>query len=99
MEITSRGKHESGDTQWEESNMRVYSKSEVRLVEILDKLCQNVDRGEDQCHALAETLEVPIENWFLNLQDDEPDFHNWLCVETHQVCCPPNYYGKKIIFK
>lgn len=30
MELTARGKHESGDTAWEEQKMRVYRKSEVR---------------------------------------------------------------------
>lgn len=95
MKGTSRGKHESGDTNWEESNLKVFSKSEVRLVEILDNfLCQNVDRGEDQCHTLADLLEKPIEEWFLHNQDTAPDFHNWLCVENHKVCCPTNSYGK-----
>lgn len=48
MERTSRGKFEGGDADWEEKKLRSYSNSEVRLVEIQEKLCSDVSKGEDQ---------------------------------------------------
>lgn len=93
MDKTARGNHQGGDTAWEEERLRSYKSSEVRLVEIQDTLCKDVSRGEDQCHTLAEQLEEPIEEWFHNLQDVSPDFHNWLCVRNTTVCCPANHFG------
>jgi hypothetical protein len=48
MERTARGKFEGGDAAWEEERLGSYSRSEVRLVEIQEKLCTNVERGKDQ---------------------------------------------------
>lgn len=48
MERTSRGKFEGGDADWEEKKMRQYANSEVRLVEIQEKLCTDITRGENQ---------------------------------------------------
>lgn len=48
MTKTARGKFEGGDADWEEKKLRSYSNSEVRLVEIQEKLCSEVSRGEDQ---------------------------------------------------
>ena len=49
LERTSRGKFEGGDAAWEEKNQgKGYSISEVRFVEIQEKLCAGVDRGEAQ---------------------------------------------------
>ena len=50
MERTSRGKFEGGDADWEEKKLRSYSNSEVRLVEIQEKLCSDVSKGEDQVY-------------------------------------------------
>ena len=49
LERTSRGKLEGGDTAWEEKNQgKGYATSEVRFVEIQEKLCRDVSRGEIQ---------------------------------------------------
>ena len=48
MERTARGKFEGGDADWEEKKLRTYANSEVRLVEIQEKLCTDLTRGEDQ---------------------------------------------------
>lgn len=48
MERTARGKFEGGDAAWEEERLGSYSRSEVRLVEIQEKLCSSVERGKDQ---------------------------------------------------
>ena len=48
MARTARGKFEGGDADWEEKKLRSYSNSEVRLVEIQEKLCTDVKKGENQ---------------------------------------------------
>ena len=49
VERTSRGKFEGGDAAWEEKNQgKGYATSEVRFVEIQEKLCTDVDRGQAQ---------------------------------------------------
>jgi hypothetical protein len=48
MERTARGKFEGGDAAWEEERLGSYSRSEVRLVEIQEKLCSGIERGKDQ---------------------------------------------------
>ncbi len=48
MERTARGKFEGGDADWEESRLGNYATSEVRLVEIQEKLCTDIAKGEDQ---------------------------------------------------
>lgn len=48
MTRTARGKFEGGDADWEEKKLRSYSNSEVRLVEIQEKLCSGVIKGENQ---------------------------------------------------
>ena len=48
LERTARGKFEGGDADWEEKKLRSYANSEVRLVEIQEKLCSDVAKGEDQ---------------------------------------------------
>ncbi len=53
MERTARGKFEGGDADWEEKKLRSYANSEVRLVEIQEKLCSDVSRGEDQVNTLG----------------------------------------------
>ena len=48
MERTARNKFEGGDTDWEEKNMGSYKTSEVRLIEIQERLCSEVERGQIQ---------------------------------------------------
>ena len=48
MERTVRGKFEGGDADWEESRLGNYGTSEVRLIEIQEKLCSDIARGQDQ---------------------------------------------------
>jgi hypothetical protein len=54
MERTARGKFEGGDAAWEEERLGSYSRSEVRLIEIQEKLCINVERGKDQVSLITE---------------------------------------------
>ena len=49
MTDVHRGKFEGGDAAWEEKNQGSgYAKSEVRLVEIQEDICKDLDRGEIQ---------------------------------------------------
>lgn len=53
---TARGKFEGGDADWEEKKLRSYGNSEVRLVEIQEKLCSDVSRGQDQVYLIISIL-------------------------------------------
>lgn len=91
MRHTERSKHDGGDAAWEEERLGSYKTSELRLVEIQERLCQGIGRGEDQCHQLAEEHETLIEEWWKNYQNQ--NLHQWLCVESIQVCCPSGFFG------
>uniref|UniRef100_A0A0P4W1J6 EGF-like domain-containing protein n=1 Tax=Scylla olivacea TaxID=85551 RepID=A0A0P4W1J6_SCYOL len=97
IESTARGKYEGGDSAWEEEKKLSYKKSEVRLIEIQEKLCKDVERGQKQCESNAEEHEGLLEDWWFREQEKEPDLHSWLCVETLRVCCPPNHYGPQCL--
>ncbi|XP_026824622.1 cysteine-rich with EGF-like domain protein 2 [Ooceraea biroi] len=93
LEKTSRGKFEGGDSAWEEDKLGSYSKSEIRLIEIQENLCKEVEHGETQCHSLAEELEAPIEEWWFKYQDIYPDIYDYICIERTKHCCPKEHYG------
>lgn len=95
MERTARSKHDGGDAAWEEQRLGSYKRSELRLVEIQERLCKDAARGEDQCHAYSETHEHRLEEWWFKHQDSADDLHAWLCVEHLQVCCPAGTFGAK----
>lgn len=95
MDRTERGKHDGGDAAWEEQRLGSYKRSEIRLVEIQESLCKELFSGEDQCHALAETNEALIEEWWFKKQDVTDDLHQWLCIDKLQVCCPTGTYGAR----
>lgn len=82
MDETRRGKFEGGDADWEESRLGNYAGSELRLVEIQEKLCLNIDKAQDQCHSLAEKHESLIEEWWFKRKKDDPDLHTFLCINN-----------------
>uniref|UniRef100_A0A336MEW2 CSON000537 protein n=1 Tax=Culicoides sonorensis TaxID=179676 RepID=A0A336MEW2_CULSO len=92
MERTSRGKYEGGDTAYEEEKMGKYKYSEVRLVEIQERLCEDVTRGNVQCHTLLEEYEEFIEQWWKQ-QMELPKLYEFLCIEKAKVCCPEGFFG------
>ncbi|XP_039491441.1 cysteine-rich with EGF-like domain protein 2 isoform X1 [Drosophila santomea] len=93
LERTKRG-HAGGDTAWEEEKLRSYKNSEVRLVEIQEKLCSDGEViNKDHCHNLANEHEALLEDWFTHKQTESPDLHSWLCIDQLTVCCPANTYG------
>lgn len=92
LDRTSRGQLGGGDTDWEEKNKLSYSRSEIRLVEILENICTEVDKGQHQCQSLAEENEALFEEYWKK-QDTIKDLHNWLCTENLKLCCLENHYG------
>eukprot|EP00096_Caligus_rogercresseyi_P002524 TRINITY_DN1469_c0_g1_i1.p1 TRINITY_DN1469_c0_g1~~TRINITY_DN1469_c0_g1_i1.p1 ORF type:complete len:326 (-),score=80.59 TRINITY_DN1469_c0_g1_i1:232-1209(-) len=93
LERTSRGKLEGGDAAWEEKAQKEgYANSEVRLVEIQETLCKDLERGENQCHDHHHHWEEHLEKWWAQGEERE-DLKDYLCVKVLQVCCPENTYG------
>ncbi|XP_014233062.1 cysteine-rich with EGF-like domain protein 2 [Trichogramma pretiosum] len=93
MDKTSRGKFEGGDSAWEEDKLGSYKTSEVRLIEIQENVCKDLDHGETQCHSLAEELESEIEEWWFKKQETDPDLFEYLCITKAERCCPKDTYG------
>jgi len=93
MEKTKRGKLAGGDTAWEEQAGQKYATSEVRLAEITEELCRDVERGESQCHHLAGEWEELIEEWWATNPDTRQPLRQWLCVDQLKVCCEGETYG------
>ncbi|KAF2367310.1 protein of unknown function DUF3456 [Trinorchestia longiramus] len=91
LERTSRSKFEGGDAAWEEEKMGSYKTSEVRLIEIQEHLCSEVERAQRQCEGLAEDHERLLEEWWFEGQAES--LHEWLCIGKLSVCCPPHHYG------
>lgn len=94
MVKTSRNKYDGGDAAWEESKLKSYSKSEVRLVEIQEGMCSELKKHQDHCYTLNAQVEQHIEQWWSDDDLRETDFYSWLCITTLQHCCPESHYGK-----
>lgn len=97
MEKTAKSNFQGGDTAWEEEKLGNYATSEVRLIEIQEKLCSDVDKGNSQCHNLAEEAEHSLEKWWFQHQKTNTDLFEWLCIETLKHCCPPGHYGSSCL--
>lgn len=93
MDKTMRGKHEGGDTSWEEKNLKSYTDSEVRLVEIQEELCDDVDNGKAQCLAIAEESEQDVEDWWFKHRPNNVRLHDYLCVLKLKFCCLDGSFG------
>ncbi|XP_075223784.1 cysteine rich with EGF like domains [Lycorma delicatula] len=93
MDKTASSNFQGGDTAWEEEKLGNYASSEVRFIEIQEKLCNDVERGNSQCHTLAEEVENRLEEWWFKQRQTEPDLFKWLCVEILKHCCPADHFG------
>ncbi|KAG7199952.1 hypothetical protein KM043_014383 [Ampulex compressa] len=93
IERTTREKFDGGDAAWEEDKLGKYGRSETRLTEIQEKLCTEIERGENQCHSLAAEVESRIEEWWFKYQDEYPDIYDYICIKELQRCCPKDHYG------
>ncbi|XP_028162932.1 cysteine-rich with EGF-like domain protein 2 [Ostrinia furnacalis] len=94
LDKTSRGKYEGGDAAWEESKLKSYSRSEVRLVEVQEGLCSELNKHQDYCYSLAEDAESLIEKWWYLDNPQSVDLYTWLCIDNLHYCCPKNHYGE-----
>lgn len=93
LEQTSRGKHEGGDTSWEEKNLKSYADSEVRLVEIQEMLCEDAKKGKAQCLSMAEDTESEVEEWWHKQRNKNVRLHDYLCISKLKVCCAEGRFG------
>ncbi|XP_077120986.1 protein disulfide isomerase CRELD2 isoform X2 [Ranitomeya variabilis] len=90
LEHTSKSNFGGGNTAWEEKTLSRYESSEIRLVEIIENLC---DSSDFECNVMVEEHEEKIEKWWFKMRKKYPDLLKWFCIETIKVCCPPGTYG------
>ncbi|XP_071043962.1 protein disulfide isomerase CRELD1 isoform X2 [Parasteatoda tepidariorum] len=91
---TTRMSFEGGDADWEREKLGNYENSELRFIEIQEKLCSDLKSGIDQCYNLAELYEAELEEWFFNVKIREhSDLFSFLCINHIKICCPNNTYG------
>ncbi|XP_045518051.1 cysteine-rich with EGF-like domain protein 2 [Pieris brassicae] len=93
FEKTSRGKFDGGDVAWEETKLKSYAQSEIRLVEIQENLCSELSRHMDECYSVAEEAEYLVETWWSEGNYQISEFYSWLCLENLKSCCPKHHYG------
>lgn len=94
LEETARGKHEGGDTSWEERNLKSYQDSEVRLIEIQERLCEDIKgAGKAQCLSLAEDTESEVEEWWFKQRNKNVRLFDYLCISKLKRCCPSGSFG------
>ncbi|XP_077025334.1 protein disulfide isomerase CRELD2 isoform X3 [Tamandua tetradactyla] len=90
MVSTAKKNFGGGNTAWEEKTLSKYEFSEIRLVEIMEGLCESSDF---ECNQLLEEHEEHLESWWLGLKQEHPNLFEWFCVDTLRVCCSPGTYG------
>ncbi|XP_044279439.1 protein disulfide isomerase CRELD2 [Varanus komodoensis] len=87
---TAKKNFGGGNTAWEEKTLSKYESSEIRLVEIIENLC---DSSNFECNNMVEEHEERIETWWFKWKKKYPDLFKWFCIETIEVCCPPGTHG------
>ncbi|XP_028734010.1 protein disulfide isomerase CRELD2 [Peromyscus leucopus] len=90
MANTARKNFGGGNTAWEEKTLSKYEFSEIRLLEILEGLC---DSSDFECNQLLEQQEEQLETWWQTLKKEYPNLFEWFCVQTLKACCLPGTYG------
>lgn len=93
MEETTRQSFEGGDADWERKKLGAYENSELRFIEIQERLCIDVTSGKDQCYNLAELYEYELEKWFYEERASNLGLFDFLCISELKFCCPNNTYG------
>ncbi|XP_034019397.1 cysteine-rich with EGF-like domain protein 2 isoform X2 [Thalassophryne amazonica] len=79
-----------GNTAWEERKLSKYETSEIRLMEIVEGLCET---SSFECNHMVEEHEELFEMWWFKMKTQHPDLHKWFCIETIKVCCPKGTFG------
>ncbi|XP_058047136.1 protein disulfide isomerase CRELD2 [Ahaetulla prasina] len=87
---TAKKNFGGGNTAWEEKTLSKYESSEIRLVEIIENLC---DSSNFECNNMVEEHEEHIEIWWFKRKKKHSDLFKWLCIETIEVCCPAGTHG------
>ncbi|CAL1568643.1 unnamed protein product [Knipowitschia caucasica] len=87
---TSNQNFGGGNTAWEERTLSKYETSEIRLMEIIEGLC---DSSSFDCNQMLEEHEDHLETWWFKRKLKNPDLHKWFCIETISVCCPNGTFG------
>ncbi|KAM4676671.1 protein disulfide isomerase CRELD2 isoform 2-T2 [Discoglossus pictus] len=90
LEDTAKKNFGGGNTAWEEKTLAKYESSEIRLVEIIENLC---DSSDFECNHMVEEHEEQIERWWFKMRKKYPELLKWFCIDTIAVCCPPGTYG------
>lgn len=90
FEKTAKQNFGGGNTAWEERKLSKYETSEIRLVEIVEGLC---DSSSFECNRMVEENEELFETWWFKRKTKHPDLHKWFCVESIKVCCPKGTFG------
>ncbi|XP_026778542.3 cysteine-rich with EGF-like domain protein 2 [Pangasianodon hypophthalmus] len=90
FEKTAKKNFGGGNTAWEERKLSKYESSEIRLVEILEGLCES---SSFECNHMVEEYEEHFETWWFKRKSKHPDLHKWFCIETIKVCCPKGTFG------
>ncbi|XP_068163310.1 cysteine-rich with EGF-like domain protein 2 [Antennarius striatus] len=90
FESTTKQNFGGGNTAWEERKLSKYETSEIRLMEIIEGLC---DSSSFECNHMVEEHEEHFETWWFKRKTKHPDLHKWFCIETIKVCCPNGTYG------
>ena len=94
MKNTANKNFGGGDADWREKNLGSFEKSETRLLEILESVCDDVS-PKSVCHAMVEEYEMEIELWWFKMHNSMAEFEKFLCFDKMKVCCPAGHYGKK----
>ncbi|GFQ87791.1 cysteine-rich with EGF-like domain protein 2 [Trichonephila clavata] len=94
---TARHSFEGGDAFWEKQKLGTYENSEVRFIEIQEKLCSDVTSGKSLCYKLAELHENELESWFFEERSKDVKLYTFLCITQSKLCCPYNTYGPNCI--
>uniref|UniRef100_A0A3Q2QDR9 Cysteine-rich with EGF-like domains 2 n=1 Tax=Fundulus heteroclitus TaxID=8078 RepID=A0A3Q2QDR9_FUNHE len=87
---TAKQNFGGGNTAWEERKLSKYETSEIRLVEILEDVCES---SSFECNRMVEEHEEHFETWWFKKKTKHPDLHKWFCIDTIKVCCPKGTFG------
>uniref|UniRef100_A0A3P8W072 Cysteine-rich with EGF-like domains 2 n=1 Tax=Cynoglossus semilaevis TaxID=244447 RepID=A0A3P8W072_CYNSE len=90
FERTAKQNFGGGNTAWEERTLSKYETSEIRLMEIIEDLC---DSSSFDCNHMLEEHEDKFETWWFKKKTKHPDLHKWFCIESIKVCCPKGTFG------
>uniref|UniRef100_H3CMS9 Cysteine-rich with EGF-like domains 2 n=1 Tax=Tetraodon nigroviridis TaxID=99883 RepID=H3CMS9_TETNG len=91
FERTAKQNFGGGNTAWEERKLSKYETSEIRLMEIVEGLCES---SSFECNHMVEEHEEQLETWWFKRKTKHPDLHKWFCIETIKVCCPKGTFGR-----